>query len=150
LASRREDVDASRRLYEDSLAERKAAGDVRGAAETLGNLGVAAYKQGQFAEARRLYEESLRLSQSAGDSQGIALMCHNLGEIAEQDGDAPGAVRLFFHAERIFRELQSAYAAAPTEALARLSEAVGAEAFTQARRAAEQTRIEAIYPTCTH
>ena len=148
LASRREDVEASRRLYEESLAERKAAGDVRGAAETFGNLGVVAYKQGQFAEARRLYEESLRLYQALGDPQGVALMCHNLGEIAEQDGDAAAAVRLFFHAERIFRELQSAYAAAPAEALARLTAAMGAEAFTEARREAEQTHIEDIYPLC--
>lgn len=149
LASCREDVEASRCLYEESLAERKAAGDIRGAAETSGNLGVIAYKQGEFAEARRLYEESHRLYLTLGDPQGVALMCHNLGEVCEQDGDARAAVRLFFHAERIFRELQSAYVAAPAEALARLTAAMGAEAFTQARREAEQTRVEDIYPLCT-
>jgi predicted ATPase len=148
LASRREDVEASRRLYKESLAERRAAGDVRGAAETSGNLGVIAYKQGQFAEARRLYEESLRSYRALGDPQGVALMCHNLAEIAEQDGDAQGAVRLLCHAERIFRELQSAYAAAPIEALARLSEAMGEAAYTQARREAAQSRLEEIYPSC--
>src|SRR5207244_11469802 len=118
--------------------------DVRGAAETSGNLGVIAYKRRQFAEARRLYEESLRLYQALGDPVGVALMCHNLGEIAEQDGDAAAAVRLFFHAERIFRELQSAYAGAPAEALARLTDAMCAQPFTQPRREAQRTNIDAI------
>jgi tetratricopeptide (TPR) repeat protein len=149
LASAREEIDASRQLYEESLAERQAAGDARGAAETSGNLGVIAYKQGDYAEARRLYEESLRLYLSLGDQQGIALMCHNLGEIAEEAGERQDAVCLFFHAERIFGELQSAYAAAPAEALARLTGAMGADAFALARREAEQSRIESIYSSCT-
>lgn len=148
LASSRGEIEASRQLYEESLAERRAAGDTRGAAETSGNLGVIAYKQGDFAEARRLYEESLRLYLSLGDQQGIALMCHNLGEIAEEAGDRNDAVRLFFHAERIFGELQSAYAAAPAEALARLTGTMGADAFALARREAEQSRLESITLSC--
>jgi len=148
LASSRGEIDASRQLYEESLVERRAAGDTRGAAETSGNLGVIAYKQGDFIEARRLYEESLRLYLSLGDQQGIALMCHNLGEIAEEAGDRHDAVRLFFHAERIFGELQSVYAAAPAEALARLTGTMGADAFALARREAERSRLESITLSC--
>jgi tetratricopeptide (TPR) repeat protein len=144
LASRRDDLATARRLYEESLAERRAAGDTRGAAETSGNLGAIAYKQGDVAEARRLYAESLSHDRALGDRQGIALMLHNLGEIAEQDGDTDRAVLLFVHAERIFRDLQSPFAAAPAEALDRLAAAMGADTFAAARHAAEQTDVDAI------
>lgn len=144
LASRDGETEASRRLYQQSLVERHAAGDLRGAAETSGNLGVIAYKQGDFGEAGRLYAESLTLYQKLQDRHGIALMLHNLGELAERDGELHRAVLLFFHADRIFSELQSAFAAAPAEALDRLAEALGPQAFAEARRAAEQSNPERV------
>ena len=51
-------------------------------------------------------------------------------------------------AERIFHELQSAFATAPAEALAKLAEAMGPDAFAAARRAADQMELEAIDTVC--
>jgi predicted ATPase/DNA-binding SARP family transcriptional activator len=144
LASRRGDLAEAQQLYEEALRHRHATGDTRGEADTLANLGVVAYRAGDTTAARRRYRESLALRRSLRDPQGIAMMLNNLGELAELDGDAETAVALFFHAERLFRELQSAHVAAPADALQRLAAQVGEARWKELRGAAEQTTWEEV------
>jgi len=113
LASRRNDFDGAKALYEECLAERKRAGDARGQAVTLGNLGVLAQGRDDIPKARDFYTKSLELRRALRDRHGIAIMLHNLGELAEMNNDFELALVLFIHAERILSELQSPYAAAP-------------------------------------
>lgn len=144
LATRRGDVARARRLYQRSLTHRQAAGDARGGAETLSNLGALAQRIGSDLEARRLYRNSLALYRVIGDRHGIAVTLNNLGEVADLAGEVETAIVLFVHAERIFRDLQSAFAAAPAESLQRLAEDLGAARFAALREAAEQTAWEEV------
>src|SRR5262249_51664804 len=123
---------------------RHATGDARGEADTLANLGVVAYRAGDTTAARRRYRESLALRRRLSDRHGIAMMLNNLGELAELAGDVMTAVALFLHAERIFRELQSAHVAAPADVLQRLAAQVGEPRWEALRGAAERTTWEEV------
>lgn len=124
LASRAGDIPAARRQYEEALVLRRAGGDARGEAETLGNLGVLAQNSGDLPAARDLYLQSLGLRRTLRDRMGIALMLYNLGEVAELESEFSRSITLYTHAGRIFREIGSAYAAAPVEALSKLEEKI--------------------------
>ncbi|MGV3722658.1 MAG: hypothetical protein ACO1SX_17285, partial [Actinomycetota bacterium] len=77
----------------------------------------------------------------------IAVMLFNLGEIAETEDDTSTAVQLFIHAERLFRELNSALVAEPASSLERLAERLGAEQFSALAEAARTHSWESlIYP----
>lgn len=141
LASRRGEREEARRLYEAALEKRRAGADARGEAETLGNLGALVHIEGDLATARGLYLQSLELRRVLRDRMGIALMLYNLGEVAEQEADFPRAIILFVHAGRIFRELGSAYASAPVEALSRVQAQLG-EAYRPLLAEAGQTSWE--------
>jgi predicted ATPase/Flp pilus assembly protein TadD len=144
---RRGEMDEAERLYQESLAQQRQAGDARGQAETLGDLGALAYRGEDYVEARRLYRESLDLFRSLRDRRGIAAQLYNLGELEERDDDHYTAVALYIHAGRLFRELQSPLAAIPTEALQRLKEQLGPERWEPVLAAAESaTWEEALAP----
>jgi predicted ATPase len=144
LASRAGDLDGARSLYQECLKERQASGDVRGEAETLGNLGALEFRAGDHEEARRVNLQSLDLRKSLRDRLGIALTLYNLGELAEVSGDQTTAIGLYAHADLIFCDLGSAYAAASREALDALRVKVGDDVFEQTRSSAVAKSWESI------
>ncbi len=99
------------RLYGEALQHRRAAGDARGEAETLGNLGVLAHQSKDLAEARERYLDSLKIHRALRDRFGIAVMLTNLGEVAAAEKDESTALTFFSHAARLFSSLQSPYEA---------------------------------------
>jgi tetratricopeptide (TPR) repeat protein len=144
LASRRGELEAAREMYDQALKHRRAAGDARGEAETLGNLGVLAQYGEDLGEARRLYLDSLEILRRLRDRHWIAVMLFNLAEIAETEGNLETAVNHFFHAERLFRELQSALVAEPAASLDRLAEQLGATRFGELTTLARASGWEAL------
>src|SRR5262249_49949201 len=136
--ARRSETGEARRLYEEALCHRRRAGDIRGEAETLGNLGTLAHWAGEYDEARRLYREGLSLRRSLRDRYGVAVMLHNLGELAEIERDLERAAGLFLNAERLLQDVQSAEAIAPADALRRLSEQLGGERLASLRAVVER------------
>ena len=144
LAARAGILDDARSLYQESLGERRAAGDVRGEAETLGNLGALEFRAGNLVDARDYNLKSLDLRKALRDRLGIALTLFNLAELADTDGDSSTAIALYAHADLIFCDLGSAYAAASRDALDALSEKVGEAAFETTRGAAVSASWESI------
>jgi tetratricopeptide (TPR) repeat protein len=138
LASRRGQAEQAERLYQEALGCRRAASDARGEAETLANLGVISHEAGDLAAADQQYRESLSLYRSLDDRHGIAVMLNNLGELAELSEAWETAARLFLHAERIFRDLHSAFLTAPQQRLAQLAARLSAERWAALRAEAEQ------------
>jgi predicted ATPase/class 3 adenylate cyclase len=143
-ASRCGNHDAAQHLYEEALTCQRTAGDLHHQAETLGNLGALAHNAGGLAGARRLYAESLALRRTLRDRWGIAVMLNNLGELAEANRDEAAAIALFVHAERIFRELQSALVTVPANSLQRLADKLGPERWVELRAIAEQKGWEEV------
>lgn len=135
LAMEQGDMEKARQLADEALTERRAAGAARGEAETLGECGVLAYNSGDLETARRFYQDSLAIRRTTNDRLGIALMLYNLAEIAEAGGGFWRAIVFYVHAGRIFRDLQSVYACAPDEALAKLQS--GLENYAALRARAE-------------
>ncbi len=91
--------------YRESMALRRAVGDVRGIAVALNNLGVAAKDQGDYAAARAHLEESLSLKRDLGDRRSIAVTLNNLGLTANGQRDHPAARGFLEEALEHFREL---------------------------------------------
>jgi tetratricopeptide (TPR) repeat protein len=112
--------DESLAHYQEALSHRRAAGDLRGEAETLRNLGVLEKEMGKNPEAFRHYLEGLRMAEVIGDQAGIAVLLFNLGEIAEESGEMKVALALNRHAESIFADLGSPLVSYPRETLVRL------------------------------
>jgi Flp pilus assembly protein TadD len=123
VASDRGEEAASDRYFDEALAHYRAAGDSRGEAVALGDLGTRLHNRGNLAEARTLYLESLRLRRRLSDRYGIAVMLNNLGEILEATGETEAAAVFFTHAERAFREMQAREVDVPAEGLRRLAAA---------------------------
>ena len=144
IATHSGDFNGARTLYQDSSQERKAAGDIRGEAETLGNLGALEFLAGNPEEARRLYLESLGLRKTLRDRVGIALMLYNLAELGEAAGDVDTAIGLYAHADLIFCDLGSAFASASREALDKLRSTVGDAKFDEVRSTAVNGDWESI------
>jgi len=133
IATHSGDFDKARSLYQDSIKERKAAGDIRGEAETLSNMGVLEFQAVNHDEARRLYVESLGLRKSLKDRLGIAIVLFNLAELSESAGDVDTAIGLYAHADLIFCDLGSAFASASRDALDKLRATVGDAKFDDVR-----------------
>ena len=144
IASQRGNIEEARQYYEKCLVERRRGGDLRGEAETLGNLGVLAQKQNDLQTAHDFYCKSLKLRRNLRDPLGTAVMLFNLAEVAEIKNDYEISILLFIHAGRIFEELQSAYAAAPTEALERIQEKIGGETYMDLYQRAEKRAWEEV------
>lgn len=127
VANGQGDAARARELYEQALAARRAGGDYRGEAETLGNLGVLAHNAGHIPAARALYQESLVILRRLRDRFAIGVMLFNLAELAELERRHAEAAALYFHAERLFLDLQSPHARAAHACLQQLSTRFSAE-----------------------
>lgn len=101
----------ARATYNECLLQRRLAGDERGQAVTLGNLGVLAADSDDLEEAQKFYAQSLEIRRKLDEPFGIALMLHNLGDIALKRGQNERALVLLLHAERLFQQVKSPFAA---------------------------------------
>ncbi len=72
-----------------------------GIGNSLRNLGIAAFYQGDYGHARALFAESLTLYQDLGDKAGIAAALERLAAVAGVEGYAARAACLFGTAEAL-------------------------------------------------
>jgi len=105
LAYQQGDYERAAGLYEESLAIRRARGDVPGIAASLNNLGALAYQEGEYDRAAALYEEGLALWKRLADQSGIAASLNNLGLVAFQQGKYEQAMDLHEESLTIRRAL---------------------------------------------
>ena len=100
--------------WEAALQGRKRAGDRRGLAETLNNLGVQAQEAGELDNAWRYGYEALQLKSELGHVAGTAVSLFNLSEIACARPDLKLAARLSAAAEVSFDKAGSPHTPAAT------------------------------------
>ena len=72
---------------EQARIEFAASKESAGLSETLVEIGIVYYHQGNLAPANTHLEESVRLARRLGDRQRMALALHNLGNVAFDQGD---------------------------------------------------------------
>jgi non-specific serine/threonine protein kinase len=105
LAHHQDDYAQAMTYFEEGLVLRRALGDERGIADSLGGLGTVAYMQGDFGRATALTEEALVLHRRLGDRPGVARSLNNLGEVAYQQGDYGRATAMLSESLRLWRDL---------------------------------------------
>lgn len=84
----------ARACYEESLAVTRSLGAQQGIANSLINLSLVIFQQGEVGHAITLQEEALAIHRELGNSIGIALALHNLASMLEQQGDYDRAAAL--------------------------------------------------------
>lgn len=99
------DYPAARAFLGESLALRRASGDIKGIAEALSNLGGVAQEQGDYTTASAFLVESLALRRELGDRWGSAVSLNNLGNVAYSEGDYATAYARFSESLVLGREL---------------------------------------------
>jgi tetratricopeptide (TPR) repeat protein len=94
LARHQGDYAEASKLFADSLALFREAGDKNGVAEALNNLGILATNRAEYAAALELFDESLSLFRKLDDRRGTAMLLNNVAHIALIRGDYERAGRL--------------------------------------------------------
>jgi predicted ATPase/DNA-binding SARP family transcriptional activator/Tfp pilus assembly protein PilF len=95
LAQHQGDYNASRGLYEHSLALRRRLDDRLGTAAALVGLGNLAALQGRLDAARDLFSESLAIGRDLDHDRVVAASLTNLGWVAHGRGDLRGARAMY-------------------------------------------------------
>jgi predicted ATPase len=90
---------------EESAELYRRAGDRRGVALAVNNLGLTAMNTGNLEAARRLFGEAVGVMRELGDQQGLAVGALNAGYVAAQEGDAETASRSFHECLDITRRI---------------------------------------------
>jgi non-specific serine/threonine protein kinase len=98
LAQHQGDYNASRGLYEHSLALRRRLDDRLGTTAALVGLGNLAALQGRLDAARDLFSESLAIGRDLEQDQVVAASLTNLGWVAHARGDLRGARAMYTEA----------------------------------------------------
>ena len=125
-------TDARAWLLEASTLLREA-GNVRGAAQALENLGVVSAMEGHGDRARSYFRECLDLYRQVGDKMGVAGTVRFLGQLSYREGDYASAVQLLEECLALERELGSVQRVAEALGfLGRIAEAAGREADARA------------------
>ncbi len=99
-------TDAREWLLEASTLLRSA-GNVRGLAQTLENLGVVSAMEGHSDRARSYFRQCLDLYRQVGDKMGVAGTVRFLGQLSYREGDYDSAVQLLEECLALERELGS-------------------------------------------
>lgn len=89
------DFERARRLLEEGLTLRRAAGDKADVAEALLNLGRVMMLQGDHQQAKVLFDEALLLAKETEDQWMIVYALNHLGFAALLSGDGQEAMALF-------------------------------------------------------
>jgi predicted ATPase len=92
------------RLFEESAALFRQAGDKSGLAQALAGVGVGALMQGELERPRALLEESLKLYRELEDKIGIGSVLAHLAMVFLHRGDYAQAARYFEEALSLSRE----------------------------------------------
>jgi predicted ATPase/DNA-binding SARP family transcriptional activator/Tfp pilus assembly protein PilF len=95
LAQHQGDYNASRGLYEHSLALRRRLDDRLGTTAALVGLGNLAALQGRLDAARDLFSESLAIGRDLDQDRVVAASLTNLGWVAHARGDLRGARAMY-------------------------------------------------------
>lgn len=95
--------------------------DLLGQANVLNNLGIAAFQEGDWAEALRLYERARAASERVGDVVGMAMGTNNIGEILSDQGHLEEATELLREALTVWR--RASYPVGVAEATSNLGRA---------------------------
>jgi len=119
------DRDKAAEHLTEALRVRRPAGDWRGVAAALNNLGNLAFARQDWAEAERAFAETLEHERALRHPFGVARALNNLGEVAEERGEYPKATRLYVAAEHLFREVKHDYAVYSADRLSALSGKAG-------------------------
>ena len=102
------------------------AGNVRGAAQALENLGVVSAMEGHGDRARSYFRQCLDLYRQVGDKMGVAGTVRFLGQLSYREGDYVSAEQLLEECLALERELGSVQRAAEALGfLGRIAEAAG-------------------------
>lgn len=101
------DLEEAQRLLQKALPIRRKQGDVRGLAETLNNMGIVAYRQGDWKQAWDYYAESLEHKQTLGNTYGIASALFNLAEAANERTETTLSLRLLAASEFLMETVKS-------------------------------------------
>lgn len=91
MARQQGDLAAARSFYAQSLALRRALGDMRQIAFSLTNLGNVAREQGDLAAARDYYDECLAIRRELGDPRALPFALNNVALVAREQDDYPAA-----------------------------------------------------------
>jgi tetratricopeptide (TPR) repeat protein len=81
----------ARAHWQKALEIGQRAGDDRGQAAALHNLGILAQEQGDYVAARYFYQQSLEIDQALGDRAGASTSLHQLGTLAQEQRDYAAA-----------------------------------------------------------
>jgi predicted ATPase/DNA-binding SARP family transcriptional activator len=98
------DFERAERLWQESLAESRAAGDDGGAATGLFLLAICAGRRGDYATAEKLAEQSLELHQRAGSRKGEAQVRGMFAQHARLAGEHERGLELLDEAIGLARE----------------------------------------------
>ena len=118
-------ADAREWLLEASTILREA-GNLRGVAQTLENLGVVSAMEGHRDRARTYFGQCLDLYRQLGDKMGVAGTVRFLGQLSYREGDYDAALQLLEECLALERELGSVQRVAEALGfLGRIAEAAG-------------------------
>jgi predicted ATPase/DNA-binding XRE family transcriptional regulator len=132
----------ARAYYEESLVVTQQLRLQQGIANSLLNLSLVTFYQGDLRNAITLQEEALAIHRGLGNQIGIALALHNLASMLEQQGDYDRAAMLAEESLARYRDLQDSRGMAlALHDLALLAHRHGA--YERARKLLEECR--AIY-----
>ncbi len=99
------DHTASARAAQNALALFQRVGNRRGEAQSLHDLGLAAYRQGDYRAARDTYEQALALWQEMDDRRGKAATLNHLGNLMRQIGEYATAQAYHEEALTLYRAM---------------------------------------------
>jgi non-specific serine/threonine protein kinase len=105
MAQLQGDRERARNLYEEGMADARAAGDLRQLARATRGLAATAYLQGDFKAARAYVEEALRISRELNDKSAIAASLNRLGDVARTEENYAAAEMHFQESVAILRKL---------------------------------------------
>ena len=109
LAYWQNDIEATERHYEESLAIYRELGDKRGQQEALFNLGFVPAVKGDMRRAQELFEESLAIARELGNRQGVLEATTALAFADGLAGNHGRAIGLLEEAVELARELGNLY-----------------------------------------
>lgn len=112
LAQAQGDYGEAVACLEESLAIRRAQGDLTGVARTLGSLSAVAYQRGDLRQARALAEESLALAREGGEREALAGALVHVGNVVQREGDLDRADACFKEAFEMWQALGNRASAA--------------------------------------